>query len=98
MPTAKLRLLSIGSLVAALAVAIAATPAVKSERTQSSDAHAASDTPAAAALTWRLVGPFRAGRVVAVTGVRGQPHTYYFGAVAGGVWKTTDGGIVWKPV
>jgi photosystem II stability/assembly factor-like uncharacterized protein len=98
MPTAKLRLLSIGSLVAALAVAIAATPAVKSDRKQSSDARAPSDTPAAAAMTWRLVGPFRAGRVVAVAGVRGQPHTYYFGAVAGGVWKTTDGGIVWKPV
>jgi photosystem II stability/assembly factor-like uncharacterized protein len=50
------------------------------------------------ALEYRLIGPFRGGRVVAVTGVVGQNDTYYFGAVAGGVWKTTDGGINWKPV
>jgi photosystem II stability/assembly factor-like uncharacterized protein len=55
-------------------------------------------TPAAAAMRWRLVGPFRGGRVLAVAGVPGQPHTYYFGAAGGGVWKTTDGGIVWRPV
>jgi photosystem II stability/assembly factor-like uncharacterized protein len=50
------------------------------------------------ALQYRLIGPFRGGRVVAVAGVVGQPDTYYFGAVAGGVWKTTDGGLNWKPV
>jgi photosystem II stability/assembly factor-like uncharacterized protein len=50
------------------------------------------------ALSYRLVGPFRGGRVVAVSGVVGQDNVYYFGAVAGGVWKTTDGGINWKPV
>ncbi len=55
-------------------------------------------TPAAAAMRWRLVGPFRGGRVLAVTGVRGQPNTYYFGAAGGGVWKTTNGGIVWTPI
>ncbi|HLW53338.1 MAG TPA: glycosyl hydrolase [Candidatus Angelobacter sp.] len=48
-------------------------------------------------LTWRLVGPFRGGRVLAVTGVIGDPHTYYFGGVAGGVWKSTDGGLSWHP-
>ncbi|HEX5474812.1 MAG TPA: hypothetical protein VFX12_09140 [Vicinamibacterales bacterium] len=56
------------------------------------------DAPAAAAMRWRLVGPFRGGRVVSAEGVPGQPHTYYFGAVGGGVWKTTDGGRVWNPV
>jgi photosystem II stability/assembly factor-like uncharacterized protein len=50
------------------------------------------------ALSYRLVGPFRGGRVVAVTGVVGQDNVYYFGSVAGGVWKTTDGGINWTPV
>ena len=57
-----------------------------------------SPAPAAAAMRWRLVGPFRGGRVVAVAGVPSKPHTYYFGAVAGGVWKTTDDGVVWTPL
>ena len=49
-------------------------------------------------MKWRLVGPFRGGRALAVTGVIGQPNTYYFGAVSGGVWKTTDGGETWDPL
>src|SRR5436189_204504 len=49
-------------------------------------------------LRWRSIGPFRGGRVLAVTGVRGQPETYYFGAVGGGVWKTNDAGRTWKPI
>ncbi|HEV2349558.1 MAG TPA: hypothetical protein VG028_06895 [Terriglobia bacterium] len=47
---------------------------------------------------WRLIGPFRGGRAVTATGVPGQPEVFYFGAVGGGVWKTTDGGRVWKPI
>ena len=49
-------------------------------------------------LKWRLIGPFRGGRVVAVAGVPGDSTTFYFGAVDGGVWKTTDAGVVWTPV
>jgi hypothetical protein len=49
-------------------------------------------------MRWRLVGPFRGGRVEAVTGVPGDPSTYYFGAAAGGVWKTTDAGATWNPI
>ncbi len=49
-------------------------------------------------LPWREVGPFRGGRVAAVTGVASQPLTYYFGGTGGGVWKTTDGGGNWKNV
>ncbi|HEY2496792.1 MAG TPA: glycosyl hydrolase [Candidatus Angelobacter sp.] len=49
-------------------------------------------------LTWRLVGPFRGGRVLAVSGVTSDTHTYYFGGVGGGVWKTTDGGVSWHPL
>lgn len=56
------------------------------------------DDPAFKALNWRLVGPFRGGRALAVSGVVGEPNTYYFGAVAGGVWKTTDGGLSWQNV
>lgn len=49
-------------------------------------------------MKYRLVGPFRGGRVLAVAGVPGETDTYYFGAVAGGMWKTTDGGLNWKPL
>jgi len=49
-------------------------------------------------LRWRLIGPFRGGRAVAVAGVPGNPNTFYFGAVNGGIWQTTDGGVVWKPI
>ena len=49
-------------------------------------------------MKWRLIGPFRGGRVLAVTGVPSQPNTFYFGAVAGGVWKTTDAGNTWDPL
>ena len=49
-------------------------------------------------LKWRLIGPFRGGRAVAVAGVPGDSTTFYFGAVNGGIWKTTDAGVVWTPI
>ena len=49
-------------------------------------------------LQYRLIGPFRGGRVGAVAGVNSDPNTYYFGATGGGVWKTTDAGKNWSPV
>ena len=49
-------------------------------------------------LMWRLVGPYRGGRALAVSGVIGDPHTYYFGSTGGGVWKSTDGGLTWHSV
>jgi len=50
------------------------------------------------AMSWRCIGPYRGGRVTAVTGVPSQPYTYYFGATGGGVWKTEDGGLNWRPI
>ncbi len=50
------------------------------------------------ALKWRNIGPYRGGRALAVTGVSGQPGLFYFGAVAGGLWKTTDSGATWSPI
>jgi photosystem II stability/assembly factor-like uncharacterized protein len=49
-------------------------------------------------LHWRMIGPFRAGRVNAVSGVVGQADTFYFGSVGGGVWKTTNAGRSWNPI
>ena len=49
-------------------------------------------------LQWRLIGPFRGGRVASVTGVTGGGSVFYFGAVDGGVWKTTDAGVTWTPI
>ena len=45
-----------------------------------------------------LYRPPRGGRVVAVAGDPVDPMTFYFGACAGGVWKTTDGGTYWECV
>jgi photosystem II stability/assembly factor-like uncharacterized protein len=49
-------------------------------------------------LKWRLIGPFRGGRAVAVVGVPGDSAAFYFGAVNGGIWKTSDAGTVWTPI
>jgi photosystem II stability/assembly factor-like uncharacterized protein len=50
------------------------------------------------ALEYRMIGPYRGGRVTAVTGVVGDPFTYYMGATGGGVWKTTSGGQTWTNI
>src|SRR5213079_2002533 len=76
------------SLLVLCAVTLAATPL----RAQSVDPRLLS------ALVWRNVGPFRAGRVSAVSGAIGQPGVFYFGTPAGGVWKTTSAGETWYPI
>ena len=50
------------------------------------------------AYKWRSIGPNRGGRSIAVSGVKGRPNEGYFGAVGGGLWKTTDAGSTWTPV
>ena len=49
-------------------------------------------------LRWRMIGPFRGGRVLAVAGVPGELSHFYFGSVNGGVWETTDAGRTWNPI
>jgi photosystem II stability/assembly factor-like uncharacterized protein len=56
------------------------------------------DTSLYSGLRWRMVGPFRGGRVNAVSGVVGQPDTFYFGSVGGGVWKSLNSGRTWTPI
>src|SRR3954470_18213186 len=89
--------------VLAIPVAVAATLA-----SSSSDSIAAPGpfvSPAAtldstllSAYKWRSIGPARGGRSIAVSGVKGRPKEAYFGAVGGGLWKTTDAGENWAPV
>ncbi len=49
-------------------------------------------------LSWRCIGPFRAGRTVGATGIPNQPNVFYAGVNHGGVWKTNDYGRTWKPI
>jgi photosystem II stability/assembly factor-like uncharacterized protein len=48
------------------------------------------------ALRWRSIGPFIGGRALTVVGIPGNASTFFFGAVAGGLWRTTDGGNTWE--
>jgi photosystem II stability/assembly factor-like uncharacterized protein len=84
----------------ALAVATTALP-----RTTDSTRVGAPHPPAAPldsailkSYKWRSIGPDRGGRSIAASGVKGRPREAYFGAVGGGLWKTTDGGMTWAPV
>ena len=49
-------------------------------------------------MEYRFIGPYRGGRSVAVAGVDGKPQLYYMGTAGGGVWKTTNAGMSWKPI
>ena len=49
-------------------------------------------------MEYRLIGPFRGGRSLTVAGIPGDPSTYYFGGVGGGIWKSTDGANTWSPI
>jgi photosystem II stability/assembly factor-like uncharacterized protein len=49
-------------------------------------------------LRWRMIGPFRGGRVNAVSGVPGEPEAFYFGSVGGGLWKSANAGRTWTPI
>jgi photosystem II stability/assembly factor-like uncharacterized protein len=72
------------------------TAALGTSSAASGPAHV--DSPYLTSLSWRLIGPLRGGRALAVTGVPGQPDHYYFGAVDGGVWESTNAGRTWNPI
>lgn len=86
------RLLSIAlcALLSLPYAAMTASPASASVRDVQADA--------LNSLTWRLIGPFRGGRVLAVAGVPNQPDHFYFGSVDGGVWESTNAGRTWNPI
>ena len=47
---------------------------------------------------YRSIGPYRGGRSLTAAGIAGDPNIWYFGSTGGGVWKSTDGALTWKPV
>ncbi len=70
----------------------------KNKKSSNNTTHASVSDSLFNGLKWRNIGPFRAGRSLAVSGHADQPLTYYFGATGGGVWKTIDGGNEWFPI
>jgi photosystem II stability/assembly factor-like uncharacterized protein len=87
-----------GSVSGLSAMLIAAGVAVMTWPQVTAQSATAIDPSLYSALRWRMVGPFRAGRVNAVAGATGQPNTFYFGSVGGGVWKTDNSGRTWTPI
>jgi photosystem II stability/assembly factor-like uncharacterized protein len=65
---------------------------------QAPAAMASIDPAVLKAYQWRSIGPARAGRSIAVSGVKGRPNEAYAGQAGGGLWKTTDGGATWMPI
>ncbi|MEO7051574.1 MAG: hypothetical protein ABI128_07900 [Rhodanobacter sp.] len=49
-------------------------------------------------MQWRMIGPFRGGRTVGVSGVASQPNVFYMAPNNGGVWKSENYGITWEPL
>jgi photosystem II stability/assembly factor-like uncharacterized protein len=86
------------AVVAVAAVCSLGAPASKTALIAQGDANTIVPPAAFKDLKWRMVGASRGGRVTAFAGVRQQPHTFYHGATGGGVWKTDDAGITWRPI
>lgn len=81
--------------IAATALVVIALPLAA--QTPAATAAAARPTfEAWRALHWRNIGP-EGNRFSAAAGVVGDPLTYFVGSASGGVWKTTDGGVNWRP-
>ena len=71
--------------------AAAALPTVGSSQTL--------DSTATVNMKWRNVGPANfMGRLSDVAGIPGPSKTLFVTASAGGVWKTTNNGLTWRPV
>src|SRR5437773_5287208 len=78
-------------------IVVAVDPGTVTAQRGGGQAPAASAGPFGA-LRWRSLGPPRGGRSIAVAGSVARPNEYYFGATGGGLWKTTDGGVTWRPM
>src|SRR5258708_19077183 len=86
----ELRLPFLSGTIAAMLAAMLATMLLA--------APAAYDPSLLASLAWRSIGPQRGGRSITSSGSSSRPMEYYFGATGGGLWKTNDAGLTWRPV
>ncbi len=84
-----------GAAARGLAAAPAGRPSAKPSAVKATKADPY-DASQLAGLEWRCIGPYRGGRVVAVTGVVGQRNVYYFGGTGSGIWKSVDSGVSWR--
>src|SRR5216683_593397 len=99
------RIVSLFAVLLVVSFAFAQSKAQSKKKSPPPKSATAAQAPAKAvdeklfgAMRWRQVGPFRGGRVLAVTGVPGEPNVFYFGGASGGVWKSSDAGVSWQPM
>ncbi|HKO04816.1 MAG TPA: hypothetical protein VJW51_08705 [Candidatus Acidoferrales bacterium] len=85
-------LLATGAFAAGAAALLVAAPAARAQ------SGGGVEKTLYSGMKWRQIGPFRGGRALAVSGVAGDPETFYFGGTGSGVWKTTNGGQDWTPL
>jgi photosystem II stability/assembly factor-like uncharacterized protein len=98
-PSRPLRSLAVLALAMAVGGAVAAAgPQTAAPTPKPTASEGGTDSGPFPTLKWRSIGPNRGGRSLAAAGSPSRRHEYYFGAVGGGLWKTTDGGVTWKPV
>ena len=83
----------LSSTQASTAISLAIKPAVVQQ-----EPSFVPDSELFSGILWRNIGPDRGGRSIAVAGHRERPLEYFFGATGGGLWKTSDGGITWRPM
>ena len=91
----RLQLFVSSLLLTTLTLSPAYSQRTKPEEAQTADKDKKKDEEG---MKYRLIGPFRGGRSLTAAGIPGDPNVYYFGSTGGGIWKTTDGAITWKPV
>ena len=81
-----------------LTLSVPALAAAPGKKTETPAAQGLQDPPELKSLKYRSLGPAWGGRVARVTGVPGDPSVYYAATASGGVWKSADGGLSWKPI
>ncbi len=91
-------LLSLSATTLVVSVGLPVATRIHPRTASAATAPAGPDSTFLANFKWRNIGPDRGGRSIAVSGVKGRAKDAYFGAVGGGLWKTTDAGENWRPV